>query len=95
MLVSVSELKAQLSEQLRHVKEGEVLFVTERGVPVARIMPVEDMDRQEADLRVLMEAGQLRPGQGALPESFWSMPMPGDPDASVRDALRQDREGGW
>ncbi len=95
MLVSVSELKAQLSEQLRHVREGETLLVTDRGIPVARIMPVEPMDRHEAELRQLLEAGQLRPGTGALDEAFWSLPMPGDPDAGVRAALQQEREGGW
>lgn len=94
MLISVSDLKAQLSEQLRHVKEGETLLITERGVPVARIMPVDPIDRQEAELRQLLEAGQLRPGSGALDDAFWSLPMPGDPEASVRAALRQDREEG-
>lgn len=94
-LVSVSELKAQLSEQLRQVREGETLIVTDRGIPVARITPVDPMERQEAELRQLMEAGALRPGSGALDPAFWELPAPAAPSARVREALRQDREGGW
>lgn len=29
---------------------------------------------------------------GVLPESFWDMPMPEDPEASVRVALAEERE---
>lgn len=30
---------------------------------------------------------------GLLPESFWDMPMPDDPDASIRAALIEERNG--
>jgi len=29
---------------------------------------------------------------GVLPESFWDMPMPDDPEASVRSALAEERD---
>lgn len=38
---AVSRLKARLSEYLAKVKAGEEVVVTERGRPVARIVPVE------------------------------------------------------
>lgn len=38
--VGVRELKASLSRYLRKVKEGETVVVTERGKPIARIVPV-------------------------------------------------------
>ena len=38
---SVSEAKAQFSRLLRRVAAGEEITITKRGVPVARLMPVE------------------------------------------------------
>lgn len=40
--VGIADLKAHLSGHLRTVKKGEMLVVTERGTPVARIVPVAD-----------------------------------------------------
>ena len=92
--ISVSDLKAQLSEQLRHVKEGETLVVTERGRAVARIVPVEGADRYEADLMRLMEAGALRPGTGTLDPAFWELVPPSDPGGGVLQALIAARQEG-
>ena len=36
--LSMSELKARLPEQIRRVKAGEEIVVTERGMPVARLV---------------------------------------------------------
>ena len=38
--VGIRELKAALSRYLRKVKEGETVVVTERGKPIARIVPI-------------------------------------------------------
>ena len=38
---SVVELKSRLSEWLRLVKAGHELVITERGVPVARVVPLD------------------------------------------------------
>ena len=43
---SVVELKAKLSEHLRQVKSGHELIVTERGIPVARMLPLDDGERR-------------------------------------------------
>lgn len=37
--VGVRELKNSLSSYLRRVREGETIVVTDRGVPVARLIP--------------------------------------------------------
>jgi len=37
--VTVTKLKASLSEVLRQVKAGEEVLVSERGRPIARLMP--------------------------------------------------------
>ena len=95
MVLSVSELKAQLSEHLRHVRQGEVVLITDRGRPVERLVPIDPTDRWEDDLRAVLEAGQLRPGTGLLPDDLWTAALPSDPGARVRQALRAEREEGW
>ena len=40
MEVGIRELRAQLSRWVRRVQEGEEVLVTDRGVPVARLVPV-------------------------------------------------------
>ena len=95
MVLSVSELKAQLSEHLRHVRQGEVVLITDRGRPVARLVPIDPTDRWEDDLRAVLEAGQLRPGTGLLPDDLWTAALPSDPGATVLQALRAEREEGW
>lgn len=41
MEIGVRELRANLSRWLERVKEGEEIVVTERGKPIARIVPEE------------------------------------------------------
>ena len=40
MDVAVSDLRAHLSEWLKRAREGEELVVTDRGVPVARLLGI-------------------------------------------------------
>ncbi len=37
--VGIRELKNSLSSYLRRVREGETVVVTDRGVPIARLIP--------------------------------------------------------
>jgi prevent-host-death family protein len=61
--VGVRELRQNLSIYLRRVKRGESLEVTERGTPVARLVPPatgdEWLDRMVAE-------GKIRPGKGSI-----------------------------
>jgi len=41
---TVSKLKATLSEYLARVKAGEEVLVTERGIPIAKIIPLASMN---------------------------------------------------
>ena len=91
---TVSKLKASLSHYLRRVKAGEEILVTERNVPVARIVPVTAPAGEEA-LRDLERQGFLRRGSGKLPKNFWRMPRPRDDKASVRKAVAEERDEGW
>jgi prevent-host-death family protein len=39
--VSIAELKAQLSKQLRKVRRGHTVIVLDRDTPIARIVPYD------------------------------------------------------
>ena len=54
--VSVRELKSRLSHYLRLTKSGESVVITDRGVPIGRIVPVgADLDER---LAAMQQAGQ-------------------------------------
>ncbi len=92
---AVTRLKAHLSELLAHVKAGEELLVTDRGKPIARIVPVaRDAQEMPPHLKELERAGLVRIGTGKLPDDFWKMPKPKDPRGLVRKALLEEREEG-
>ena len=68
---SVVELKSRLSECLRLVKAGHELVITERGVPVARVVPLDDGQRRSTRrlrlTRLAVEHGTAQPA-GLPPE---------------------------
>jgi prevent-host-death family protein len=88
---SVATLKARLSEYLQAVKAGEEIIVTDRGKPVARLVPVRGAERLSAHMISLIRAGHVRPAAGRLPKDFWSMRRPKDPEARVLAALLEER----
>jgi len=92
--VTVAKLKATLSEYLARVKAGEEVIVTERGKPIARIVPLaRDQAAVPAHLLELARAGLVRLGSGKLPERFWRMSRPADPRGAGLKALLEKRRG--
>ncbi len=92
---AVAKLKAELSRYLRLVKAGEEILVTEHDVPVARIVPVGAAAAGVDAWRDLERQGLVRLGTGRLPAGFLRSAPLADPGASVRAALREEREDGW
>lgn len=89
--VSVSELKAHLSEYLREVKRGGEVQVLERGVPVARLVGVEGARRGDPTRRErLVRSGILRPGTGNLGQVLKKAPL-SLPGANLSAALEKER----
>ena len=70
----VVELKAKTSEILRIVKAGHEVVVTERGVPVARLVPLDDGERRSTRRTRLFRAGLIKRGHGRLPKLLASPP---------------------
>ena len=90
----ISELKARLSDYLNRVKAGEEVLITDRGNPVARLLPISRV-RGSRDLMANLEKrGFVKLGSGKLPKGFWEMSKPKDPGGSVLQALLEEREGG-
>jgi prevent-host-death family protein len=91
---SVVELKAKLSEHLRQVKSGHELIVTERGIPVARMLPLDDGERRSTRRVRLTRSGALKPGRGKLPAALKQPPSGRDDGSAVVAALIAERRDG-
>lgn len=91
----IGQLKARLSAYLARVRAGEEVVVTDRGRPVARLVPVTAPGSEAGEaLGELARAGVVRIGSAALPPDFLTRERPGDPDSSVRAALLEERRSG-
>ncbi len=92
---AVAQLKASLSKYLAQVKNGSEVLVTERGRPIAKLVPLtRDPSALSPHFLELERAGALRLGTGRLPEDFWKLPRPRDPRARALKALLAEREAG-
>lgn len=91
---AISELKARLSEYLNQVKAGIEVLITDRGNPVARLVPVSRPRGLKDSLGQMEKQGLIRLGSGKLPDSFWKMQRPQDPEGLVLNALLEERETG-
>jgi len=85
--VGIRELRQRASELLRRVEAGESIEITDRGRPVAVLIPVPDQP-----LARLRAAGDLMPADGDLDD----LPDPlaiargSEPPSSVLARLRDD-----
>lgn len=91
---TVSKLKASLNEYLRQVKTGEEVVVTERGRPIARLVPALSGEPLSEHLVKMEQQGLLTRGSGKLPKDFWDLPRPKDPSGLVMKAVLREREEG-
>jgi prevent-host-death family protein len=91
---TVVDLKARLSEYLRLVKAGHEVVITERNVPVARLVPLDDKERKSTRRLRLTRAGTLKPGSGKLPAALKRAPAGTQDGRSVVEALLAERDAG-
>ena len=90
---SISTLKATLSKYLDAVRRGEEVLITDRGRPIARILPVTGDEEEEGRLSRLIREGILSPP--LKPRSGTLKPPSGRRSAGVLAALLDEREEGW
>lgn len=87
-VVSVRELKSRLSHYLRLARSGESVVITDRGVPVGRLVPIErDL---EGRIAALGTAGVLQwSGRRLAPREPTVHLQPGK---TVADLIVESRE---
>ena len=84
--VGIRELRQNLSVYLRRIHSGERFEVTERGRPVALLVPLDDA---LSPLEKLVASGRARMPEGDLRD----LPPPaGEPTATASAAVLADRE---
>ncbi len=90
---AVSQLKASLSEYLSKVKAGEEVLVTDRGTPIAKLIPLHRPEAEvPAHLLALEKAGLVRIGRGTIKADFWNLPRPKDKKGLALRALIEERQ---
>ena len=93
---AVSELKASLSEYLAKVKRGEEVIVTDRGHPVAKLVPFRSGVREGSERLRLAREGIIQLGRtGKIPAKFLRPSPVKDPKGLVLKALLEEREESW
>lgn len=97
---TITQAKNRLSALLDQVKAGESVTITDRGVPVARIVPITGTTDWDARMQRLVAEGKVTPGNGMPSEELLrrlhAIPRPRLPEgASVLEALLEERESGW
>lgn len=86
--IGIRELNQQTSQVLDRVRGGEVVEVTERGIPIAEIRP---MGKEQSALAQLVADGRMIPAT-VDPAILKSLPMDPDDDVNVAELLTADRE---
>jgi prevent-host-death family protein len=90
---SISQAKAKLSALLDRVKAGETITITDRGVPVAQLMPLNAAGEVDWDARLasLERRGLVRRPK-KKPDLRWLLdrPLPKF-EESVLEALLEER----
>ena len=88
----IAELKAHLSEYLDQVKAGREVVVTDRGSPVAKLVPLKGDVKEGSRRERLARAGLLILGRGRIRKELLTPPT-GDPrlGAEVLEALLEER----
>ena len=90
---NVAQIKARLSEYLRQVKDGIEVVITERGIPVARLVPLAPDEKRATREERLIRSGALRPPSG--PRRRLGVPkLKRGAGRAVLEALLADRNEG-
>src|ERR1700682_4045601 len=97
--VGVKQLKARLSEYLRHVRAGETILITDREEVVAELRPAVRRQSRPPDsigelLDSLAERGEIT--RASLPKGKWTwkvrgLGLPPGTAAELLNQIRSDR----
>jgi prevent-host-death family protein len=93
MQVSVREMKNNLSKYLRRARAGADVVITDRGRPVARLMPMRSKEEEPAEdaARRIGALPWVRAGAGGKPKGAKRPIARRRGDALVSDLVIRDR----
>ncbi|HYB90023.1 MAG TPA: type II toxin-antitoxin system prevent-host-death family antitoxin [Candidatus Binataceae bacterium] len=90
MQVGLREANQRFSTIIKAVRSGKEVMLTERGKPLARLVPVKPEREANAAVRQLEAAGLLRAAANPRPMPSWTpRRIRGD---SMTRTLRRERE---
>jgi prevent-host-death family protein len=93
---SISEAKNQLSALLKLVQAGQSILITDRGVPVARLEPVQLGAGVPPRMIALAQQGLVRLPKKQPDASWLDLPRPVlKPGPSASDLVIEERRSGW
>jgi prevent-host-death family protein len=89
--IGIREFKEQLSGHIREVKKGATLVITERGKPVARLLPVAPANTSvDEKLQQLVKTGVISWSGRKLAPDVPAIPVRGS--KTVAEMLIEDRD---
>ena len=88
-VVGARELKTRLGAYLSRVRRGGTIVVTDRGVPIAEIRPLDPASGTAAVLAQLQARGEVTIGTGEPPPAFKAVGRRGP---SLASAVSEDRD---
>jgi prevent-host-death family protein len=87
--VGVRELRQNLSVYLRRIRAGEELVVTERGVPVGKLVPLEPA---KGELQRMIDAGLVRVPRNPSFEDWEPLPPYKEGERTLSEILQEMRD---
>lgn len=98
-VASVSETKSKLSALLDRVKAGETITITDRGVPVAQIVPLAGAGEVDRDARLasLERRGLITRPKNEERDLRWLLdrPLPKFEESVLEALLEERRESAY
>jgi prevent-host-death family protein len=90
----IAALKANLSRYLDGVKSGQEIVITERGRPVAKLVPLRSTERRDSRRERLARAGLVQLGSGRVRPALRKVPSGSMLGRGVLRALLAERAEG-
>ena len=90
---AIAKLKATLSKYIDYVKSGEEIMITDRGKPVAKIMPIVGGISGDARRMSLIRRGIIRPGKGSVSRDLLlNLPIVNISQGDIDRIIREERQ---
>jgi prevent-host-death family protein len=93
--VGLKTLKNKLSEYVRFAAAGETVVITDRGRPVAEIVPPRREPEHESVIERGIREGWIRPAVRGPNWPPQGKPVPGLTFEKLMEDLASDRENRW